>query len=314
MTELLKLEPKYSTTCNVVYEKPVLDVNPENELETFLFYPEGVGRKGEGGLRTKGYFKAPMNLFGEQSGTSVQKPLISIITVVFNGEQLLEKTIQSVINQTYDNVEYIIIDGGSTDRTIEIIQKYEHAIDYWISENDKGIYNAMNKGISLATGAWVNFMNGGDFFYRLDVLESMFDKRNYHGVGVIYGNHQVRYPSGRFRLAKSGKIENLWKGSQFCHQASFISLNYHKQNAFNLCEKIVADFEFFYIAWKRKVKFFRVNVTVASYESGGVSDVNRIDSIVGCWGKVDKNIKTSVFYSFKVLKESFKLVIKDVLK
>jgi len=164
MTELLKLEPKYSTTCNVVYEKPVLDVNPENELETFLFYPEGVGRKGEGGLRTKGYFKAPMNLFGEQSGTSVQKPLISIITVVFNGEQLLEKTIQSVINQTYDNVEYIIIDGGSTDRTIEIIQKYEHAIDYWISENDKGIYNAMNKGISLATGAWVNFMNGGDIF------------------------------------------------------------------------------------------------------------------------------------------------------
>ncbi len=82
-------------------------------------------------------------------------PLITVITVVYNGEKYLEETIQSVINQTYPNVEYIIIDGGSTDETIDIIKKYEDKIDLWISEKDEGIYDAMNKGIYLATGQWV---------------------------------------------------------------------------------------------------------------------------------------------------------------
>ncbi|ORM38742.1 hypothetical protein A2G94_05325 [Francisella endosymbiont of Ornithodoros moubata] len=101
------------------------------------------------------------------------KPLITVITVVYNGEAYLEKIILSVINQTYESVEYIIIDGGSTDGTIDIIKKYESKINYWISEAYNGIYDAMNKGIKLATGDWINFMNAGDLFYNLSVLERL---------------------------------------------------------------------------------------------------------------------------------------------
>ena len=115
VTNTLCLDEKYSTTRLVTKEKLEIVNNPDDKFESVLFLPEDVGRKGEGGLRTKKYFKKSFK----------DKPLISIITVVFNGEQFLEETIQSVINQTYDNIEYIIIDGGSTDGTLDIIKKYE---------------------------------------------------------------------------------------------------------------------------------------------------------------------------------------------
>ena len=85
-------------------------------------------------------------------------PLVSIITVVYNGHRTLEETIQSVVNQNYPNIEYLIIDGGSTDGTMEILKKYDDTIDYWISEPDKGVYHAMNKGIEIAQGEWLYFL------------------------------------------------------------------------------------------------------------------------------------------------------------
>lgn len=93
---------------------------------------------------------------------------ISVITVCYNAVDTLEKTIQSVLEQTYHNIEYIIIDGGSTDGTVEIIHRYVDYLAYWVSEPDRGIYDAMNKGIERATGEWVNFMNAGDYFYNYD--------------------------------------------------------------------------------------------------------------------------------------------------
>ena len=112
--------------------------------------------KFEGGLRKNGHFKK----------SNSNRPLISIITVVMNGAQFLENTILSVIEQNYDNIEYIVVDGGSSDKTLKIIKKYEHIIDYWISENDNGIYDAMNKGLNLSRGEWINFMNAGDLLIK----------------------------------------------------------------------------------------------------------------------------------------------------
>ena len=97
----------------------------------------------------------------------------SIITVNFNNKEGLHNTIKSVINQTFRDFEYIVIDGGSTDGSIDILKKYDKYINYWISEKDSGIYNAMNKGISKANGEYLNFMNSGDCFYALDVLEKV---------------------------------------------------------------------------------------------------------------------------------------------
>lgn len=146
MTQTISLDDKYSTT-RLVFNDKCLIVNEKEDNSTFLL-PEGEDRKGEGGLRTKGYFKKSYK----------GKPLISIITVVYNGEKYLEETIQSVINQTYENVEYIIIDGGSTDGTLEIIKKYEDKIDYWVSE--KHDENSENEWLELSQKRYEEIQSG----------------------------------------------------------------------------------------------------------------------------------------------------------
>jgi len=303
MREIIELNSRYSTTRRVRKADPA-DIaaelkaasKPEDQFETLLFLPEGEGRKSEGGLRTRGYFKQ----------TQEDKPLITMVTVVFNGEAHLEETILSVINQTYDNVEYIIIDGGSTDGTLDIIKKHEHAIDYWVSEKDEGIYDAMNKGIHLATGEWTNFMNCGDSFYEKISIMKIFCQYDLSSVDIVYGNHQVLYPSCRKRFVAAGSMENSWQGSQFCHQASFVSTLRHKKNKFNVCEKMVADFEFFYNAQRGGAKFKKIDNIIARCRSGGVSDSNRVDVLLSFWGVVDKKTKTNLFFCFLLLKEVLK--------
>ena len=112
--------------------------------------------------------------------------LISVVTVSYNAVSTIEQTILSVINQTYPNVEYIIIDGGSTDGTVDIIKKYADKIAYWVSEPDKGIYDAMNKGVVVATGEWINFMNAGDIFTDSDVIDKLFHQN------IIINNEIMR--------------------------------------------------------------------------------------------------------------------------
>ena len=131
----------------------------------------------------------------------IKENLISVITVCYNAENNLERTILSVLNQTYSNIEYIIIDGGSTDGTIDLIKKYADKITYWQSETDKGIYDAMNKGIQKATGEWINFMNAGDLFSSTTILQQMSDAIK-PGTRILRGNIIRIYP--KFKVKSVG--------------------------------------------------------------------------------------------------------------
>lgn len=209
---MICLDKNYSTTKLLTQELPVIIKNPEDKFETVLFLPNSENRKGEGGLRTKDYFKKSFE----------NKPLLSIITVVFNGEEFLEETILSVINQTYDNVEYIIIDGGSSDGTLDIIKKYEDKIDYWVSEKDKGIYDAMNKGILLATGCYIYFIGSDDSLIDDSIykLFTNFQLNTNELIAlpiVINDTNKLAYPNIGFPVAvihHQGAIFSLLKLKQ----------------------------------------------------------------------------------------------------
>lgn len=261
MSEKLCLDKNYSTTRLITEERPVVAINEEDALDSFLFLPTNTKREGEGGLRTKGYFKQ-----------SYQKqPLITVVTVVYNGEEYLEQTIQSVIHQSYDNVEYIIVDGASSDGTLDIIKKYEEQIDYWVSERDGGIYDAMNKGISLATGEFVNFMNTGDSFYSTDIIKDIFSQADYGNCVVVYGNVMNIYYATHKVIFSSKPLESIYKGLPFSHQASFTQSKYLRKLGFDLQYRICADYNLFYNLYIQKLSFIYVNITVANYDMFGTS-------------------------------------------
>ncbi len=171
-------------------------------------------------------------------------PLISIITVVFNGEKSLKKTICSVLAQTYENIEYIIIDGGSTDGTIDVIKHYENQINNWISEPDDGVYDAMNKGLILASGQWVNFLNAEDTFFSNDTISEIFNKKNNSKFKLIYGDWINVNNKGLNKYIKSLSYLNnnhLKYRFQMNHQSLFVK-NKNIPN-FDLIYKIKADYQ-----------------------------------------------------------------------
>ncbi len=207
----------------------------------------------EGGLRLKGYVREFVR----------EKPLITIITVVFNGDRSIENTILSVLNQVYSNLEYIIIDGGSTDNTLEIIAQYNDQIDYWLSDIDEGIYDAMNKGIKLARGEWVNFMNCGDRFASKDVL-SLFSVTQYD-ADIIFGDAIVEYDKFQ-SLFRRVPLKKMWKRIPFCHQASFTRRELMRQCNFDLEYRLSSDFDFLYKAYLANKKFEYVNKIICFFD------------------------------------------------
>lgn len=205
----------------------------------------------------------------------MNKIKISIITIVYNAISTIEKTILSVINQTYTNIEYIIIDGGSTDGTIDIIKKYDNKIAYWISEPDRGIYDAMNKGIKKATGEWINFMNAGDTFYATTTIENLIIFFKNNTGGIIYGNREVVDDNGIYKNQISN-LSTIKYSMGIFHQSSFIYTSLHKENLFDISYKIAADYDFFYKMINNNVKFIKTDTNICVFLDGGVSSNNII--------------------------------------
>lgn len=194
-------------------------------------------------------------------------PKISIITVVFNDVHHIEQTIQSVLSQTYENIEYIIIDGGSNDGTTEVIKKYSEKLAYWISERDNGIYDAMNKGISFATGKWINFMNCGDSFYDCNVLSTIFARDFPDNVKIIYGTVACKYANGNTIIRKYDRIDKDIEAFNICHQSSFTDCSLLSQIKYNTDYKICADADSFYKILKMGYAAEYVPVVVSLYEA-----------------------------------------------
>lgn len=203
--------------------------------------------------------------------TASVKPFVSVVTVTYNAREVLERTIKSVINQTLRNREYIIVDGGSSDGTLEIIKKYEAQIDYWVSEPDDGVYHAMNRALDLCSGEWINFMNAGDTFYTDDVLADIFDHDYAEDVAVIYGQTKNRYDSSCEAVEKSKPLEHFYQGKPFCHQSAFARTDLMKIRHFDIRFKIAADYDFFYKLFVEGQRFVCVDTIVAKYDMHGIS-------------------------------------------
>ena len=186
-----------------------------------------------------------------------KQPRISIITVVYNGVNFLEETIQSVLNQSYEHIEYIIIDGGSTDGTVDIIKRYEDKIDYWVSERDEGIYDAMNKGMVVATGDFVNFMNGGDVICEVDSVEKVVSAmRNTDAVyfaraKVIEDSAYYTYPS-----KKVADYKKWLRLSLPNHQSMFFPKKFYSLHSYDLRLKLTADDDYKLWALKKHQTIF----------------------------------------------------------
>lgn len=172
-----------------------------------------------------------------------------LVTVTYNAQDLLEETILSVINQSYDNIEYIIIDGASNDGTLDISKKYENHLDYWISEPDNGIYYAMNKAIEKATGNWINFMNAGDTFFNLDMVEYVINHKD-SDAERIYGDYQVK-ESGVENKARD--VKQWYVGMPFSHQTLFTRTSIMKEELFNISFRIATDHNFIILSVGIKV-------------------------------------------------------------
>ncbi len=217
----------------------------------------------------------------ESSSKTKSLPKISIITVSYNEGKNLEETILNIISQDYPNIEFIIIDGGSTDSTLDTIKKYEADITFWISEKDKGIYDAMNKGIKKVTGEWFNFMNIGDRFSNKSSLRT-FAENIKKDKAIVYSDTINFYKNGKEEYAKQ---EGLFKKriflNQMPHQATFFNTKKTASYLYDLSFKVAADLDLLTkIYLKYGISSFQhIEEGLVYYQLGGFSETHYDDLV-----------------------------------
>jgi glycosyltransferase involved in cell wall biosynthesis len=214
----------------------------------------------EGGLRKRGLYKS-----------NLQEPLVTVITVTYNCGHCLEGTILSVLNQSYSNVEYIVIDGGSKDGTLDILNRYDHAIDYWVSEPDNGIYDAMNKGIRFSSGEWLNFLNAKDTFCESGTIESVAKTFFQGDARFIYSDvlltRDGEANSHRYKCDHRRLIIN--------HQASVYQKSLHTEHGLYIVapKLTISDYVFFSLV--DQADYRKSDNPIAVYDTTGASQSRR---------------------------------------
>ena len=200
---------------------------------------------------------------------------ITVVTVVYNGINHIEDTICSVLIQTCSNIEYIVIDGASTDGTADVIRKYESSISAWVSEKDNGIYHAMNKGAAMATGDWICFLNCGDVFVDKYAIQKVVDgMAEIPDVDIFYGNILVEANDEMIeRIAPEPCNKHRM---YFCHQSAFIKTKLMLKFPYDETYKMSADLKFFKQCYYHSCKFHHLNFPVVKYDLSGISNTNRV--------------------------------------
>jgi glycosyltransferase involved in cell wall biosynthesis len=200
---------------------------------------------------------------------------LSLITINYNNKIGFKQTVESVIGQTWKEFEYIIIDGGSTDGSVDVIKEYENQINFWVSEPDKGIYNAMNKGLQVAKGEYVMFLNSGDYLYNVTTLNLFSEYLS--GTDIVYGDVMKIFSDDRKEIQR---YENpismsafLERSQHLCHQAVLMSrIAINKAGGFDENYRIVSDWKLFAIAmFKNGATVKYVGVIISGFDMQGVS-------------------------------------------
>jgi glycosyltransferase involved in cell wall biosynthesis len=236
---------------------------------------------------------------------------ITIATVCYNAQQTIENTIKSVINQTYSDIEYLIIDGKSTDKTLDIIDKYAgDSRIRLVSEEDTGLYNAMNKAIKICTGDYIIYMNSGDVFHDYRVIEEMMP---YMDADIVYGNVVRIKSDGRHLEKYHGKytvMRLLLTGMMMCHQAMFTRIDIMRKYGFDENYSITADYDFVVRAKKDKCKMKYIDRNVAIVDNiEGISSQVRNNDIMRM--EDDRSLKANFpvwYYIIKIPKGIVRLI------
>jgi len=209
------------------------------------------------------------------------QPKLSVITIVYNNVKDIERTMLSVLNQTYTNIEYIIIDGRSTDGTLEVIQKYNSKLAKVISEPDKGIYDAMNKGLSLATGNYILFMNSGDEIYSPETVAEIFENRPladiYYGETEMFNEAWESLGQRRHRTPENFNWKSFRYGMNISHQAIYVKRSLAEP--FDLQYKYSSDIDWIIRAAKNASNIVNTQMYVAKYLVGGLSKKKHLASL-----------------------------------
>jgi glycosyltransferase involved in cell wall biosynthesis len=245
----------------------------------------------------------------DEAITNNNLPLISVITVVYNTDKTLEETIISVINQTYPRFEYIVVDGASTDDTLKIIKTYEENLK-WVSERDKGIYDAMNKGLGLATGDWVIFLGADDVFYNNDVLKDV--------VAGITSKDAIYYGNAIFKSTKNLYDVTISKWflslRNISHQTIFYPKSIYKKYTYDLHYSLFSDHIYNLTLFaENKFQFIHLPVTTVLYNDAGSSnegnDPNYFKELPGIVSKLLGNkYSVYVYFRFKVFKSKLGII------
>jgi glycosyltransferase len=219
------------------------------------------------------------------------KPLVSIIIATFNAESTLDDAINSVLKQTYSSIELIIVDGLSTDNTINIIKKYKSDSLHYVSEKDEGIYDALNKGVKLSNGEWLLFLGADDLIEPNGISDLMEISC---GFDVVYGNVTDLYPDGKKIKTKAKDFKIVTFSPFGCHQSVLMRKDViEKLNGFNVKYKIVADFDLIQRAYLAKYKFKKSDNFISLFSLSGISSLNYKTDIE--WWEICKNNSSTLF-------------------